>query len=174
MDKIISNSGRVESPKMSVFIRTFVNVLDFIGTLSKRCDFQGARQRPLGLALVVGLIVIGRGLSYEQTYVAPEREVTTDSKQIAKVLIGDYKQYKCLNLLYIKESNWNTEAVNRSVDPHAYGIPQLRNRIIEGKSAQLQLMYGLKYIAHRYGVIEPYSTPNACNAYEHFKRYGWH
>ena len=152
--------------------RTFNNLLDKAAMLLAIAIERRNASR-LRLARVVAL-AFGLSLCSPSIAAAPAVERPFRAEEIAKHLVNDKSQFRCLDKLYTKESNWNTKAVNKTVTPHAYGIPQLRNEIIANKSAELQIIYGLKYIAHRYGVIEPYSTPNACKAYAHFKRYNWH
>lgn len=143
------------------------------GIMLSAIALEGRNASRLRLARVVALALVG-SLCSPSIAAAPAVERPLKAKEIAKIYVGDKTQFQCLNKLWTKESNWRIEAINRSVTPHAYGIPQLRNDIIEDKPAVIQIWYGLKYISHRYGVIEPYSTPNACKAYAHFKRYNWH
>jgi hypothetical protein len=72
------------------------------------------------------------------------------------------KQYKCLAILYGKESAWNPKAANGS----HYGIPQGRSIWLKDQDGYTQIQWGLDYIAHRYG--EP------CIALDHWKAKGWH
>lgn len=152
--------------------RTFNKTLDKAAMLWA-IALKGETRAALRIARVVSLALVG-SLCSASMAAAPAVERPYRAEEIAKHYLNDKSQYRCLYKLWTKESNWRVDAINRSVTPHAYGIPQLRNEIIAGKSAEIQIMYGLKYIANRYGVIEPYSTPNACKAYAHFKRYNWH
>lgn len=77
-------------------------------------------------------------------------------------------QFTCINKLFIKESNWRTQARNGS----HYGIGQLNNPIVKDLPGYRQVDYSLTYIAHRYGRDGQY--PNACKAYRHWQKYGWH
>jgi hypothetical protein len=72
------------------------------------------------------------------------------------------KEYKCLVILYGKESAWNPKAKNGS----HYGIPQGRSLYLSTLNGYEQIQWGLSYIANRYG--EP------CIAWQHFKDKGWH
>jgi hypothetical protein len=74
----------------------------------------------------------------------------------------DYEQYKCLAILYGKESAWNPKARNGS----HYGIPQGKSEWLKDQDGYTQVRWGLSYIEHRY------STP--CRAYEHWKLMNWH
>ena len=74
----------------------------------------------------------------------------------------NYKEYKCLEILYTKESNWRPNAKNGS----HHGIPQGRSEYLARVNGYKQVEWGLKYIGHRYG--EP------CIALQHWKDKGWH
>ena len=74
----------------------------------------------------------------------------------------NYEQYKCLEVLYTKESNWNPKSKNGS----HHGIPQGRSEWLSKVDGYTQIQWGLKYIGHRYG--EP------CIALNHWKAKGWH
>lgn len=143
------------------------------GSTLSAIALKGETRTASRLVRVVSL-AIGISLCSANIASAPAVVRPFGAKEIAKLYVNDKYQFQCLNKLYTKESNWRVDAINRSVTPHAYGIPQLRNKIIHNKPAVTQIWYGLKYISHRYGVIEPYSTPNACKAWQHFKRYNWH
>lgn len=77
-------------------------------------------------------------------------------------------QWDCLNWLWTRESGWNAGAVN----PHsgATGIPQLlpSAHVIppDWDSPQVQITWGLDYIAGRYG--------SPCAAWDHEEQNGWY
>jgi hypothetical protein len=84
-------------------------------------------------------------------------------KEFAYYLLGyNSKEYKCLEILYTKESNWRPEAKNGS----HHGIPQGRSEYLARVNGYKQVQWGLDYIGHRYG--EP------CIALDHWKAKGWH
>ena len=84
-------------------------------------------------------------------------------KEFAYYLLGyNLKEYKCLEVLYTKESNWRPEAKNGS----HHGIPQGRSIYLSKVDGYKQVQWGLNYIGHRYG--EP------CIALQHWKDKGWH
>ena len=84
-------------------------------------------------------------------------------KEYAYYALGyNLKEYKCLSILYGKESAWNPAAVNGS----HYGIPQGKSEWLKDQDGYTQIQWGLDYIGNRYG--EP------CIALDHFKRKGWH
>jgi hypothetical protein len=84
-------------------------------------------------------------------------------KEYAYYALGyNLEEYKCLSILYGKESAWNPTAVNGS----HYGIPQGRSVYLSTVDGYKQIQWGLDYIGHRYG--EP------CIALDHWRKYGWH
>ena len=83
-------------------------------------------------------------------------------KLYAHSRVIDAKEYRCLELLWNHESNWNPAARNGS----HYGIPQLKNVSVKSQDAFTQIDWGLRYIKARY------STP--CKAWAFFKSNGYH
>lgn len=127
--------------------------------------FKRQREPRRGL-LASFALAIGTSLCTPAVASAPMQKIVINDKKeainYAKGLLNK-TQFQCLLHLYAKESAWDRTAYNKS---GAYGIPQLKNSMIAPMSGAMQTMYGIKYINHRYG--------NACNAYAHWKRYGWH
>ena len=82
-------------------------------------------------------------------------------KLFAHMQLADDKQYRCLVLLWHKESLWSPTANNPKSS--AYGIPQLLK--MTERDPYKQILLGLKYIKHRH------KTP--CLALEHHKK-GWY
>lgn len=96
-----------------------------------------------------------------------------DPRDIAKALLPEYgfdaSQFSCLDQLYVSESNWRIDADNPTSS--AYGIPQALTQthdLPEGymTSAEVQIRWGLEYIASRYG------TP--CSAWGFKAGNGWY
>jgi hypothetical protein len=82
----------------------------------------------------------------------------------------DSSESLCLIKLYGKESAFNPRAIGNLSSPtksYVYGIPQLKNPIIQHLSAIEQIDYGMKYIAHRYDGLP-------CRAWKHWLDKGWH
>lgn len=80
------------------------------------------------------------------------------------------KEWKCLEKLWVRESQWNHRSISPTDD---YGIPQrhMRQNTAKERKAFLkepiaQVEWGLSYIEHRYG--------SACKAWEHSERKGWY
>lgn len=67
-------------------------------------------------------------------------------KLYAHMKVLDDKQYRCLVILWRKESQWSPVARNRKSS--AFGIPQLLKMTETNPFKQIDL--GLKYIDHRY------------------------
>lgn len=86
---------------------------------------------------------------------------TNQYKLYAHSKIIDAKEYRCVELLWTRESNWNPAARNGS----HYGIPQLRNSKVRSQDAYTQIDWGLRYLKTRY------KTP--CKAWEFFKANGY-
>jgi hypothetical protein len=83
-------------------------------------------------------------------------------KLYAHSLVVDAKEYRCLELLWQRESNWNYKA--KSKTSSARGIPQLLKLKTNDPIEQINL--GLKYIKHRH------QTPCLAWAYwQRFKHY---
>jgi len=106
---------------------------------------------------------------------AVKRTLTAGSqgspKAYAKSLIASGAQYRCLVLLWTRESGWNHLADNPSSD--AYGIPQsLPGSKMASAGADwrtnpaTQIRWGLGYIRATYG------TP--CGAWAHSQAVGWY
>jgi hypothetical protein len=82
-----------------------------------------------------------------------------------------HSQFRCLNSLWTRESNWNHRAYNQSSG--AYGIPQaLPGSKMGGSGGDwrynpfTQIHWGLSYIKSRYG--------SPCGAWGHFQSSNWY
>ena len=82
-------------------------------------------------------------------------------KLYAHSLVIDYKEFSCLEKLWVKESNWRVNAHNKSGG--AWGIPQLKNKKLKNMDAFTQIQWGLKYIKHRH------QTP--CQAWSYWLKF---
>jgi hypothetical protein len=141
---------------------TYANELDSDGTLTAQSP-SGAHRDPLRRVGRGVLVAIGISLCFipEAGGSIPKQYISY--KEYAYYALGyNLKEYKCLSILYGKESAWNPEAVNGS----HYGIPQGKSEWLKDQDGYTQIRWGLDYIGHRYG--EP------CIALAHFKRKGWH
>jgi hypothetical protein len=100
-----------------------------------------ARRR--SLVLLASLLLFVN--SPQAIAVSTARDVN-NYKLYAHMKLKDAKQYRCLELLWDKESNWNPRADNPKST--AYGIPQLLK--LKARDPYTQIDLGLKYINHRY------------------------
>ena len=141
---------------------TYVNELDNDGTLTAQSP-SGAHRDPLRRVGRGVLVAIGISLCFmpEAGGSIPKQYISY--KEYAYYALGyNLKEYKCLSILYGKESAWNPKARNGS----HYGIPQGRSEWLRTQDGYSQIRWGLDYIGNRYG--EP------CIALDHWRKYGWH
>lgn len=137
-------------------------VLPISGTLTAQSPSRAHRDplRRVGRGV---LVAIGISLFTPAYAVAPdEAKQYISAKEYAALRLDNTQQYKCLSILYGKESAWDDKAVNGS----HYGIPQGRSEYLKTASKYEQVDWGLAYIEARYG------TP--CAALRFFQRYNYH
>jgi len=79
-------------------------------------------------------------------------------KVYTHIKLVNAKEYRCIELLWNAESQWNPKANNKKSS--AFGIPQLLK--MTETNPYLQIDLGLKYIAKRYG--------STCKAWDRFKK----
>ena len=141
---------------------TFSNVLASSDTLTAQSPSR-AHHKPLrGVACGV-LVAIGIALCIMPDAGGSKPKQYVSHKEYALHLLGyNYKEYKCLEILYTKESNWREDARNGS----HHGIPQGRSQYLARVDGYKQVVWGLNYIGHRYD--EP------CIALDHWRKHGWH
>ena len=141
---------------------TFNNVLPSSDTLTAQSPSRAHRKPLRGVACGV-LVAIGIALCFTAEAGGSKPVQYVSFKEYALHSLGyNYKEFKCLDKLYTKESNWRPEAKNGS----HHGIPQGRSEYLARVDGYKQIQWGLKYIGHRYG--EP------CIALDHWKVKGWH
>lgn len=146
----------------AVLSRAFTNGFDIAGTLTAQSLSKAHREPFRGVARGV-LVAIGIALCIMPDAGGSKPVQYISYKEYALYALGNnVKEYKCLSILYGKESAWNPLAVNGS----HYGIPQGRSKYLSTVDGYKQIQWGLDYIGHRYG--EP------CVAWAHWSKYGWH
>ena len=142
-----------------------IHMLDRAGTLTARA-LQGLRASLKGAACLIAF-VIGISLSIPMQALEAGSIDAIDPKTYIRLHYKP-KEALCLIKLYGKESAFNPLAVgNLSGTKQVYGIPQLKNPIIKHLSANKQIDYGMKYVAHRYDGLP-------CRAWAHWLKKGWH
>ena len=139
-----------------------MHILTRYGTLTAQ-SLSKAHRKPLrGVACGV-LVAIGIALCFPTGAGSTNSKEYIDYKTYSLYLLDfNYKEYKCLTILYGKESAWNPLARNGS---HV-GIPQGKSEWLATQDGWSQVRWGLDYIGNRYG--EP------CIALDHWSKYGWH
>ena len=139
-----------------------MHILTRYGTLTAQSLSKAHRKPFRGVACGV-LVAIGIALCIMPDAGGSKPVQYIDYKTYALYLLDfNYKEYKCLTILYGKESAWNPLAKNGS---HV-GIPQGRSEWLATQDGWSQVRWGLSYIGNRYG--EP------CIALDHWSKYGWH
>jgi len=142
-----------------------IHMFDRHGTLQARAH-QGLTPSRLSVARGVAA-AIGISLFIPMAHASSGSIEAIKPKDYIRLVLPKQEAI-CLIRLYGKESAFNPYAIgNLSGKYHTYGIPQLKNALIADKTAIEQIHYGLKYIDHRY-------DGNACNAWSHWLRKGWH
>jgi hypothetical protein len=106
----------------------------------------GRLARRRSMVLLAGLCVIGitsiTPLQADQDKLLK----TYEYKAFAALIVNDNKQMRCLDKLWMLESNWSPTAKNKKSS--AYGIPQLL-KMVEPNPYK-QIILGLKYLDHRF------------------------
>ena len=115
--------------------------------------------RGLSLVLLAGLFVFGNTTNAIAVSTNRDKE---NYKLYAHIKLLNAKEYRCLELLWTRESRWDPRADNPKSS--AYGIPQLLKMKELDPFKQIDL--GLKYIAHKH------RTP--CKAWQFHKLRGWY
>ena len=137
-------------------------MFDSNGTLTAQSPSRAHRDplRRVGRGV---LVAIGISLFTPAYAVAPdEAKQYISAKEYAALRLDNTQQYKCLSVLYGKESAWDDKAVNGS----HYGIPQGKSEYLKTANKYEQVDWGLAYIENRYG------TP--CAALRFFKENNYH
>ena len=141
----------------------FTLLLDSTSTLTQQSLSKAHREPLRGVARGV-LVAIGIALCIMPDAGGSKPMQYISYKEYALYALGNnVKEYKCLSILYGKESAWNPLAVNGS----HYGIPQGKSKYLSTLDGYKQIQWGLDYISHRY-------DGDTCKALNHWRIYGWH
>ena len=143
--------------KYARFIHIFVMYL----TIGVRSQLVGEPLRRIArkrcLVLLAGLLLF-TGVNQASAINTPKD--INNYKLYAHMKVVSAKEYRCLELLWMRESRWDPRADNPKSS--AYGIPQLLK--LKVLDPYLQIDLGLKYIKHRH------LTP--CKAWAHHLKTG--
>lgn len=142
---------------------TLKNTLMLDGYLTRRLRSMLAGEplpriaRGLCLVLLAALFVFGNTTNARAINTVTD---TNNYKLYAHMKVIDAKEYRCLELLWNRESKWDPRADNPKSS--AFGIPQmLRLKVLD---PYRQIDIGLKYISKRH------STP--CKALDYHNKKG--
>ena len=124
-------------------------------------------------------IVLGASLCFNFVSAAsatndPNKRLT--SKQYAQGQLTA-KHYKCVSILWGKESSWNWKAVGNIGGKHqVYGIPQGKSEWLRTANPLEQVDWGLRYIGHKFGYVRTIDgmQPNTCAALNHWRKKNWY
>jgi len=116
-----------------------------------------ARRR--SLVLLAGLLLFSNMPASQATTTQRDKETY---KLYAHIKLLNAKQYRCLEVLWMRESKWDPKADNPKSS--AYGIPQLLKMKEVDPFKQIDL--GIKYIVHKH------RTP--CKALEYHDKRGFY
>lgn len=165
--KVVASTLPTSNLRNAGLTSTFTEMLDRPGTLQARALNGSTRTASRRVRVVAA--VIGISLSMPMA--------SADGGSIDAIQPKDYvrlvlpkKEAICLSRLIGKESAWNHKAVGNLDSPnknYVYGLLQIKNPIAKHKTPIEQIDLGIKYINHRY-------QGNACNAWEHWLKKGWH
>ena len=143
-----------------------IHMLDTPDMLSCKSPSGAHRKRLRARACGVAIALVG-AMSFGASPAESGSRLVIDPKTYIRFNYED-KQALCLIKLYGKESAFNRKAIgNLDGAKQVYGIPQLKNPIIQHLSAIKQIDYGMKYIEHRYNGLP-------CKAWKHWQKKGWH
>ena len=138
-----------------------------------KCSERTVKRLVRSVAIVLGGALCFSVVSAASATNDPNKRLT--SKQYAQGQLT-VKLYKCVAVLYGKESAWKWKAVGNLEGTHrVYGIPQGKSEYLSKVNGYKQIDWGLAYIAaHRNYGVDDRGYINACAALKHFKSKGWH
>ena len=142
---------------------TLKRTLDNCATLTKALRSLLAGEPLRRIARRRGTVLLASLLLFINMPIAAAINTNKDIdryKLYAHMQVVSAKEYRCLELLWMRESRWDPRANNPKSS--AYGIPQLlRLKVLD---PYMQIDLGLKYIAYRH------KTP--CRAWAHHLKTG--
>ena len=134
--------------------------LDRAGMLRPLARLRGSALRGRALAGAVFICVSALNVSVADAKQKPLHVMNVKLYAYNKM---SWEQFQCYNYLIYEESRWNYLARNGS----HYGLGQMRSKWYGTLSPIKQIDAHLDYIKHRY-------QGDACKAYAHWERKGWH
>ena len=146
----------LETPKNTLMLATYLTH-SVRSTLSTRAPLGASSRR----ALLSGVLCLAVAIP-SPTWADSQASKDRFKLYLHTRVIKD-KQYQCAYQLYMKESRFDSRAINGS----HYGIPQLRNKKLKNLDGYTQIDWGYRYVKSRY-------SGDYCLAWKHFKDKGWH
>ena len=124
---------------------TLINCLSLTSSVRSILAGEPLRRIARGrcLVLLAGLLLIS---TMPQAVAINTNKDIDRYKLYAHMKVVSAKEYRCLELLWMRESRWDPRANNPKSS--AYGIPQLLKLKVLDPYVQIDL--GLKYIKHRH------------------------
>jgi len=98
-----------------------------------------------------------------------QSKINIYKQEYFKQLKYDFDQAYCVIDLVMRESSFNPKAQNGS----HFGLPQGKSEYLKTATYKQQITWHIKYIKHRYGT-DTFGTANACAAWAHWLKKGWH
>ena len=138
------------------------------------CSERTVKRLVRSIAIVLGAALCFNFVSAASATNDPNKRLTSKDYARGQLTV---KNYKCLAMLYGKESAWNWKAVGNLEGTHqVYGIPQGKSEWLKDANPLEQIDWGLRYIGHRYGYVRTIEgmQPNTCAALNHWKKKNWH
>jgi len=139
-----------------------------------RCSERTASRRVRSVAIVLGAALCFSFVSAASATNDPTKRL--NSKQYAQGQLTN-KNYKCVSILWGKESAWNWKAVGNLNGKHrVYGIPQGKSEFLRTATPLQQVDWGLRYIGHKFGYVRTIEgmQPNTCAALAHWRKKNWY
>ena len=139
--------------------------LDRLGMLTRLASLISSLLRRPALARAVFIAGLAIALSCAGSIKATAKQKPLHVMNIKLYAYNkmSWEQFQCYNYLIHHESRWNYKAKNGS----HYGLGQMRSKWYGTLSPIKQIDAHLDYIKHRY-------QGDACKAYAHWERKGWH
>jgi len=139
-----------------------------------RCSERTAKRTVRSVAIVLGAALCFNMVSAASATNDPNKRLT--SKAYAKGQLTT-KNWKCVSILWGKESAWNWKAVGNLDGTHrVYGIPQGKSEFLRTANPLQQVDWGLRYIGHKFGYVRTIEgmQPNTCAALAHWRKKNWY
>jgi hypothetical protein len=139
-----------------------------------KCSERAARRIARSVAIVLGGALCFSVVSAASATNDPTKRITSKQYAAGQLTV---KHYKCVSILWGKESAWNWKAVgNLNGKQRVYGIPQGKSEFLRTASPLQQVDWGLRYIGHKFGYVRTIEgmQPNTCAALDHWRKRNWY